>query len=236
MRYSIFKLFLILFIYFLFIGQIYSDSILIASYSTNANHRPAILKNFALAVESIDGYIISPKGEFSFARVVGEPSISKGYELGRVLYGDMEFYETGGGLCQVSTTLFNTFILAGFQVKKRFRHSYPVRYVPLGLDATISYGSKDMRVINPYQQYFIVRASLKDGKLVMSLYSDFKIPDYFEIHTQIDSDSIDNISESSGYKGKTVYVYRTRYSPTSKLETKLLYKDYYPPSFFRKRN
>jgi vancomycin resistance protein YoaR len=56
----------------------------------------------------------------------------------------------GGCLCQVSSTLFNAFLLAGFSIGERHRHYQPVSYVPLGLDATIKYGKKDLKMRNPY--------------------------------------------------------------------------------------
>ena len=111
-----------------------------ASFSTSvAEQDDNVKRNIMIACERLSGFVVAPGSVFSFNDTVGEASAKNGYLTGRVLYRDSVVMEPGGGLCQVSSTLFNAFLLAGCVIIERHRHSQPVAYVPAGLDATIKY-------------------------------------------------------------------------------------------------
>ena len=108
-------------------------------------------ENIRLSAKSINGKLMKPNDVFSFNDVVGYRSAERGYQEAPVIVkGKME-PGIGGGICQVSTTLFNAVLLADLGIVERRNHSFPSSYVPIGLDATVDYGSKDLRFRNTRQ-------------------------------------------------------------------------------------
>jgi len=80
---------------------------------------------------------------FSINNTVGERSVENGYLDAKIIVGDNFELGLGGGLCQVSSTLYNACLLAGLEIVERGNHNLAVAYVPLGLDATVAYGVQD---------------------------------------------------------------------------------------------
>src|SRR5699024_2272393 len=81
----------------------------------------------------------------------------------------------GGGICQVSSTLYNAVDLVGLDIVKRYSHSRSVPYVPPGRDATVSWFGPDFVFKNPYNQPILIRAFAKDGNMIVTLYSSDSI-------------------------------------------------------------
>ncbi|MGE5594200.1 MAG: VanW family protein [Betaproteobacteria bacterium] len=154
-------------------GQSGSSSIscaepVLASFSTtlkdperNRNH------NVALAAAAIDGVVVQPGEEFSFDRVVGPRLAEAGYKQARVISGGKSVPGIGGGVCQVSTTLYNVALLAGLDILERHPHSRPVDYVPPGLDATVAEGQFDLRFRNVLAVPVTLSARVDGNRLVM---------------------------------------------------------------------
>lgn len=203
----------------------------IASYATSITDQDDNVKrNIALAASAINGSIIPSGGIFSFNSVVGEGSIKNGYLLGRVLYKDMVVMEPGGGVCQVSSTLFNAFLLAGCTIIERHRHIQPVTYVPFGLDATIKYGKKDLKMKNHLSRPLKISAVITEHTLNITLFSETPSTHNYQVYTDIEENEMPLGDDSTHVRqGITVYVYRKKYSMNKLLETLMLYKDYYPP-------
>ncbi|CAK6478221.1 putative factor for cell wall maintenance or synthesis [Peribacillus simplex] len=108
--------------------------------------------NISLAAEAINNYVVFPGEVFSFNQAVGKRSVEKGYMLARVIVKG-EFSEgIGGGICQVSSTLFNAIDNAGLQTVQRYSHTRSVPYVPSGRDATVSWYGPDFSFKNKYNQ------------------------------------------------------------------------------------
>lgn len=104
--------------------------------------------NIQLATSTVNGYILLPGETFSFNDFVGDTTVDKGYAVG-IGYQDGEQVETaGGGVCQVTSTLYNAALNAGIEITERFCHSMPVSYVPRGMDAAVSYGAKNLKITN----------------------------------------------------------------------------------------
>lgn len=124
----------------------------LARYSTSFETRTQTEKNrmhnIALASEKYHNYILMPGEEFSFNRVVGPRNEKTGYKPANVFVRGRVVEETGGGICQASSTLYNAVLLADLEVVERSNHSFIVTYVPLGQDATAYYGGTDLRFIN----------------------------------------------------------------------------------------
>lgn len=121
----------------------------IASFSTrydSSNKNRAT--NIDLAAKAIDGTVLIPGERFSFNSIVGPTTASKGYLLAGA-YSAGELVENyGGGICQVSSTIYNVALYANLEIVERYNHSSLVSYVDPGRDATISYGSKDFKFLN----------------------------------------------------------------------------------------
>ena len=206
--------------------------ITISSYTTSIEDQDYNVKaNIALAASKLNGTVIKPGEVFSFNSIVGDGSASNGFLIGRVLYQDAVAYEAGGGICQVSSTLFNAMLLSGFTIIERHRHSNPVRYVPLGLDATIRYGKKDLRMKNTSSNNLYIYASMNDKSLTIMINGAMSLKQTFEIYTEEEEINLP-FKEQEDQKirpGMSVYVYRKKLLDGTVIENLLLYKDFYPP-------
>lgn len=127
--------------------------------------------NIRLASEAIDGLILMPGEEFSFNKVVGERTPERGYkEAGVIVRG--EYSEgIGGGICQVSSTLYNSVDEAGLEITRRVSHSAEVTYVPPGRDATVSWGGPDFRFKNNLNKPVLIRIMMGESKLTVKTYT-----------------------------------------------------------------
>ncbi len=211
------------------------NRIVISSFSTSvADQDDAVKKNISIACDRINGAMLKSGDVFSFNETVGEGSVKNGFVDGRVLYRDHIRYEPGGGLCQVSSTLFNVMLMAGCRIVERHRHFQPVTYVPLGLDATIKYGKKDLRMRNTLSQNFYISASMNDKSLIIIIYGEKKLNYRYLIDTDEDEIAIPFAKEKERIRqGISVYVYRKKFKDNELIENFLLYKDFYPPVYLK---
>ncbi|OIK09811.1 hypothetical protein BIV60_22865 [Bacillus sp. MUM 116] len=127
--------------------------------------------NIKLAVNAINNYVIFPGEKFSFNRVVGKRTAEKGYLRAPVIVRGEYAEDIGGGICQVSSTLFNAVDNAGLQIVQRFSHSKEVPYIPKGRDATVSWYGPDFEFKNKYNQPVLIRARTMGNLLIIKLYS-----------------------------------------------------------------
>lgn len=127
--------------------------------------------NISLAAEAIDNYVLFPKETFSFNKVVGERTKEKGYQRAPVIVKGELAEDIGGGICQVSSTLFNAVDLRGVQIVERYAHSKSVPYVPPNRDATVSWWGPDFAFKNMYNEPLLIRAQSANGKMVVKIYS-----------------------------------------------------------------
>ncbi len=211
------------------------DLVTVASFSTSVEDQDENVKrNINIACEKLDGQVIGPKSSFNFNDTVGEATAKNGFVNGRVLYRDEVRYEPGGGLCQVSSTLYNALLVAGCAVVERHRHMQPVTYVPLGLDATIKFGKKNLVMKNPYDQKLVIRAQVNDKTLTMHVKAESAPRHRYEIVTEDEEVEVPLSTDDRRVRsGITVLVYRQKYSGSKLIESFLLYKDYYPPVYVK---
>lgn len=117
-----------------------------------ANINENRIHNMQLAANKIDGLIIQPQQIFGFWNRVPRPIIKNGFRAGPMLVRGKLTNDVGGGLCQISTTLFNALLWSNFKVLERCNHSIDAhgdkRFFTLGQDATVAYGYKDLIVRN----------------------------------------------------------------------------------------
>ncbi len=223
------------FIFIVSINGLYASeqTIVAASFSTSvAEQDENVKRNITIACGRLDGIVIPPNAVFSFNDTVEEGSAKNGYVMGRVLYRDRVVMEPGGGLCQVSSTLFNAFLMAGCVIMERHRHFQPVTYVPLGLDATIKYGKKDLKIKNPHQHTIRIGMQLNEKSLIAVITSETRLAYSYEIFTEEDEVAAPYGPDTERIRqGISVMVYRKKYSGGKLINAALLYKDYYPPAY-----
>lgn len=146
-------------------SRLFSDTL--ASYTTyfttnsENNYNRGI--NIGLAAESIDGTLLLPGEEFSFNKVVGPRTAQKGYKTAHIYVAGQIQDGTGGGVCQVSTTLYNAVLRANLEVLERHNHMFTVGYVPLGHDAAVSYGYADLVFTNTTTYPLRITAEVSSG-------------------------------------------------------------------------
>ena len=104
--------------------------------------------NLELAAEKIDGKIIYPDEVFSYNKTVGARTIEKGYTEAKIFSNGQVVDGIGGGICQVSSTLYDAAVMANLEIMERHNHQFLTSYLPAGKDATVSYGAKDLKFKN----------------------------------------------------------------------------------------
>jgi len=105
-------------------------------------------ENISHAANSIKGTVIEPGEVFSYNKTIGPTTKENGYKMARIFVRGKKALGYGGGVCQVSSTLYNAAESAGMEIVERHSHSLPVEYVPKGKDAATSYGSVDLKFKN----------------------------------------------------------------------------------------
>lgn len=115
--------------------------------------------NAGVAAGYVNGFILGPQEVFSFNQVVGKRTASRGYIIGYDAKNNLTY---GGGVCRISTVLFQVAKKAGFAIIERHPHNPPVSYTPPGTDATVSWGSLDMKFKNNLSTPVIIHAGLSD--------------------------------------------------------------------------
>lgn len=125
--------------------------------------------NVAIAAQAIDKVLLRPGDIFSFNEKVGLRVAEKGYREAPVLVADELVPGVGGGVCQVSTTLYNAVLLADMRIVKRTNHSRPVAYVPLGQDATVADNYIDFQFMNNTIQPLYLISEVSGKKLTVRL-------------------------------------------------------------------
>ncbi|WP_379598204.1 VanW family protein [Oceanobacillus luteolus] len=127
--------------------------------------------NIMLSAKAMHGTVIFPGEVFSFNKTVGERTEKRGYKKAPVIVKGEFAEDIGGGICQVSSTLFNAVDLRGIQMIERFTHSRSVPYVPPGRDATVSWWGPDFSFKNLYNEPIVITARAAYGSLTVEVFS-----------------------------------------------------------------
>lgn len=156
-------------------GQVMpGDGLPLTEISSFTTHFPRGQKdrnnNISVASGKIDNTILMPGEVFSFNGTVGQRTIEAGFREAGVYVNGRHDRGVGGGICQVSTTLYNAALMADLQIVQRQNHSMPVAYVPVGRDATVSYGSLDLKLRNNFSTPIAIRRTLTNGTLKFAIF------------------------------------------------------------------
>jgi len=201
--------------------------------------------NIALAAKTINGTILLPGETFSYNGILGNTNKEKGYKLGTAYVGGKVVESYGGGICQVSSTLYNSVLYANLEIVERHNHSYVVNYVPAGRDATVAYGGKDFKFKNSRNYPIKIVASAKNGVVSISIMGLKEEVEYeIELTSTVLSTTprsvvYENNSElnegtqkiiQKGYDGKKSIAYKiTKDNKGAIIKKEVLSKDTYKP-------
>jgi len=131
----------------------------------------ARIHNIKTGAAKFNGAIIKPGEEFSFNNILGNVDENTGYQYELVIKSGQTIPEYGGGLCQLSTTVFRAAILAGLPITERRPHSFPVKYYnPQGFDATIYPGVSDLRFVNDTKGHILLQTKIEGATLIVEIY------------------------------------------------------------------
>ena len=144
---------------------------MLASFTTRYNAgNTNRTQNVTLASNKIDGTVILPGEVFSYNKIVGERTIAAGYKEAAVYSNGQVIDGLGGGICQVSSTLYNAVVLANLDIVSRRNHQFVTSYVSAGRDATVVYGSTDFQFKNTRNYPIRIKSYVKSGILKIDIF------------------------------------------------------------------
>lgn len=181
------------------------------SFSSSSSERK---HNIDLAAKAIDKTLIDVGGEFSFNRTVGRRTESKGYKSAKIIFNGQFIDGIGGGVCQVSTTLYNAALLAGLEITEYHNHSLPVGYVAPSFDAMVNSGSADLKFVNNTYNPIILRTNCTGDSLTVTVLGE-ALDGYYERQSIIKE-------YIAAPEYKTVIDYKNEYPQLYEGETKII--------------
>lgn len=144
----------------------------ISSFTTNvADSTGGRKHNVKRALDQFNGFILNPNEEVSFNEIIGEHTIENGYKTATIIYNGEFTDGIGGGICQASSTLYNALLLGGVEITEVHKHSLPVRYVPLALDAMVSEHTADLKFKNVSEYPIYIHTYSDANSVSVDLYS-----------------------------------------------------------------
>jgi vancomycin resistance protein YoaR len=142
----------------------------VASFTTSFQaSQPSRKHNIKVASQAFNNIIIKPNDNFSFNKIIKEKKIDRLYKVAKIIKNNKFVLGDGGGVCQVSTTLYNTVLKANLKIIERAHHSMPVAYVPLGQDATVSEGAVDLIFKNDTNKSILLLTDVNNKRLTFYL-------------------------------------------------------------------
>ena len=195
-----------------------------------------------LSAEKINGKIISPNEEFSYNLTVGARTIEAGYKEAKIYSNGQVVDGIGGGICQLSSTLYNAAFFANLDITERYNHQFLTSYVKEGRDATVVYGVKDFKFKNSRNFPIKIETTVNSGVVTCSIYGIKEDPEYdvsFDVETvsfeeapiKYEFDSSLSLGEQkikqSGSNSMTVNVYKVVKLNGSIVSKTFIYQDIY---------
>ncbi|MGF7049262.1 vancomycin resistance protein YoaR [Paenibacillus sp. DS2015] len=147
----------------------------ITEFSTSLfSSSPGRIFNVNSAAQAVNGMIIKPGEEFDYSKVIKQAETKYGFQEAPVIINGKLAPGIGGGICQVSSTIYHAAILTGMEIVERRNHSIPVSYLPLGQDATFASGSINFRFKNNTGKYLLIHATVQENMLTVKFYGTFR--------------------------------------------------------------
>ena len=202
----------------------------LGSCTTNVGGTNARVSNVALAAKKINGKILLPGETFSYNDTVGERTAERGFQKAPAYLNGESVQELGGGLCQVSSTLYKSTLLSNLEIVEHHNHSYVSSYIGIGMDATVSWGGPDFQFKNDTDYPIKISAVYSGGQVTCKIYGakldDHKVEMTAETLKVTSCDTVyqddDTLEKgktevvSSGHDGYVVQTYRNIYDGNGK--------------------
>lgn len=167
------------------------DTVL-GQFTTTFNDNNSRGSNIHVAAQHTSNKLIMPFEEFSYNNSTGARTWNNGYKTAKVIVGGKYVNGEGGGVCQVSTTIYNAALLSGMEITEVHNHSFVSHYVPAGRDATVSYGYIDFKFKNPLRHPIYIKNIVNKGIITSKIYgcSQDRERLYIETKSKYDKDKI----------------------------------------------
>ena len=191
-------------------------------HGTNENRNV----NLAIACKALDGIVLNPGDEFSYNQTLGERTAEKGYQPAPAYSGDKLVNSLGGGICQVSSTLYLSCLMSDLEITDRINHGFLASYIAPGMDATVSWNGPDYKFRNNTDFPIQIKAETTEDKVIIQILGT-DVKDYYIKMDYVMSDVLpheiyEDHDASSGYYdgqviregtlGHYVKTYRCKYS------------------------
>ena len=208
--------------------------------ATNKNRS----NNISLATQKINGTVILPGETFSYNKTVGRRTVAAGFKEAGAYAGGKVIQEVGGGICQVSSTLYNAVVYANLEITERSNHCFESSYVAAGRDATVSWGTLDFKFKNNRQYPVKIEASANSGVNKITIKGikeekeyevviQSKVTSVIQTPIQYQESSDMNEGEEKiiqyGHNGCTSVTYKILKLNGATISTELMSTDYYKP-------
>ena len=152
--------------------------------------------NLILAAQKINGTVLLPGEEFSYNKIVGERTISAGFKEAAVYSNGQVVDGLGGGICQISSTLYDAVIYANLSVTERRNHQFVTSYLPAGKDATVVWGSQDFKFVNTRKYPIRIEATVNGGVATITIWG---LKEEVEYDITIETKKIATIAYTTQY-------------------------------------
>ncbi len=215
----------------------------LSTYSTNYNAGyTARSTNLKIASSKINGTVLLPGEEFSFNKIVGKRTIQDGYQNAPIYENGKVVDGLAGGICQISSTLYNAVLLANLEIVERRNHNFTSTYVPEGRDATVVYGAIDFKFKNTREYPIKINSSVSGGVATFTIKGIKQETEYdVKIFTNVAqvipfSEELEEDSSiapgtktvvQAGHNGSKVNSYRALYLNGKEISRELLATDTY---------
>ncbi|WP_068620524.1 VanW family protein [Paenibacillus tuaregi] len=199
--------------------------------------------NINAAAQVIDGMLLAPGDIFDYGKVIDTAEAKYGFKPAPVIIQGKFVPGIGGGICQVSSTLYNAAVRAGLDIVERRNHSLPVSYLPKGQDATFAKGYINFRFKNTTSHHILIKAGLIQRNLTVKLFGDIPTGTRYELESRtikvlpaqpkyVRNNTLAlGIQEvvQEGKEGYIVETYRVKYVNGTAVERRKISRDTYPP-------
>ncbi|MEK3918620.1 VanW family protein [Paenibacillus sp. FSL K6-2393] len=173
----------------------------IIQFSTGlGNSSEGRIHNVSAAAEAINGMILPPDATFDYEKIIRKAEKDYGFREAPVIVNGRLTPGIGGGICQVSSTVYNAALLTGLDIIERRNHSLPVKYLPKGLDATFASGAINFRFKNNTGKSLLIHAEVKNHQLMVKFFGTF--PE--NVSYALESRTIETLSVPVKYVSSTV--------------------------------
>ena len=220
----------------------------LSTFTAKSSSNSGRKNNLKLACKAVNGVILNPGETFDYNTALGKRTTAAGYKAANAYVNGETVQTVGGGICQVSSTIYYCALMADLEIVTRKNHSYPSTYIPLGMDATVSWGGPEFRFRNNTQYPIKIVASANGGNTTVSIMSyddrDYYVKMEYKVLSKTSYKVVyKDFAANSGYKngevistpytGYVVDTYRVKYSKETNKE---ISRTYEARSTYKKRD